>query len=250
MHQGLRTPIRRWRRRARPCRRRILSGWAALGRELAKPDLGDGGKAGCAARGGFPTRGPCLHCRTNRLRLSSARHGSLTGRIRGHRLLPAAVCRWQALIRAVGPTLSPTTASSLNLGFSPRRWAFIDRDLAAPGSRLGDAAYALHGFVPLGPAMLPARKLAHRLRMFCLDEAQRQEVILMLARRGKVMRDFLAGQAPPPSSRGPGHNTQTKAARGRQTPATSPNGTPPERYRRHRLLRRSDPIDPPAEPLR
>jgi hypothetical protein len=65
---------------------------------------------------------------------------------------------------------------------------------------LWDIAYALHGFVPLSANPRYQRSNpAHRIRLFAdaygLDQAQRQELLPMLARRAKAMHDFLAGQA-------------------------------------------------------
>ena len=80
------------------------------------------------------------------------------------------------------------------------RWAFIDWDLAAPGTRLWDVAYAMHGFVPLSANPRWQRHDAPmRLRVFAdaygLDESQRRDLVPMLARRTRAMRDFLARQA-------------------------------------------------------
>jgi len=77
---------------------------------------------------------------------------------------------------------------------------FIDWDTAAPGSRLWDVAYALHGFMPLSANPRYQRgNPAHRMRLFAdaygLHQTQRQELIPMLARRTKAMHDFLAAQA-------------------------------------------------------
>ncbi|HEV2451966.1 MAG TPA: hypothetical protein VGS62_08560 [Streptosporangiaceae bacterium] len=80
------------------------------------------------------------------------------------------------------------------------RWAFIDWDLAAPGSRLWDVAYALHGFVPLSATPRyqhgnPARRMRLFAGAYGLDQAQRRELLPLLARRTQAMHDFLAGQA-------------------------------------------------------
>lgn len=80
------------------------------------------------------------------------------------------------------------------------QWVFIDWDMAAPGSRLWDLAYALHGFVPLSanPALQRADD-ADRVRLFVdaygLDDAQRHGLLPLLARRTRTVHDFLAGQA-------------------------------------------------------
>lgn len=80
------------------------------------------------------------------------------------------------------------------------RWAFIDWDTAAPGTRLWDLAYAAKGFVPLSadPAW-HRRDAARRLRIlvdaYGLDERQRRDLVSLLARRARSMHDFLAEQA-------------------------------------------------------
>jgi hypothetical protein len=64
------------------------------------------------------------------------------------------------------------------------RWVFIDWDCAAPGSRLWDLAYAIHGFVPLSanPGLRrPDPETDTRLRTivdaYGLAEAQRRELV-------------------------------------------------------------------------
>ena len=62
-----------------------------------------------------------------------------------------------------------------NLVIGPARWAFIDWDTAAPGSRLWDLAYALHGFVPLSANPRYQRgDPTHRRHARCRDGAQRR----------------------------------------------------------------------------
>jgi hypothetical protein len=113
---------------------------------------------------------------------------------------PPPDARWQALIPAEGTgIIAHHDLAPWNLVISPGHWPFIDRDTAAPGSRLWDVAYALHGFVPLSANPRYQRgSPAHRMRLFAdaygLDQAQRQELLPMLARRAKAMHDFLAGQ--------------------------------------------------------
>ena len=114
---------------------------------------------------------------------------------------PPPDARWQALIPAEGTgIIAHHDLAPWNLVTSPRHWAFIDWDTAAPGSRLWDLAYALHGFVPLSAnPRFQRNNPAHRMRLFAgaygLDHAQRHELLPMLARRTKAMHDFLAGQA-------------------------------------------------------
>ncbi|MFJ9843735.1 phosphotransferase enzyme family protein [Kitasatospora sp. NPDC101155] len=79
-------------------------------------------------------------------------------------------------------------------------FAFIDWDAAAPGSRLWDVAYALHGFVPLSadPAWQRA-DAGQRVRVFAdaygLDEGERRRLVPLLGRRTRSMHDFLREQA-------------------------------------------------------
>jgi Ser/Thr protein kinase RdoA (MazF antagonist) len=79
-------------------------------------------------------------------------------------------------------------------------WAFIDWDAAGPGSRLWDIACAIHGFIPLSAdPQWQHHDAAERLRVFVnaygLDEAERRELIPLLARRTRSMHDFLRDRA-------------------------------------------------------
>ena len=74
-------------------------------------------------------------------------HDAVTG------FVAPAGARWQVLIPAEGAEgkgdiIAHHDLAPWNLVIGPR-WAFIDWDLAAPGTRLWDVAYAMHGFVPL-----------------------------------------------------------------------------------------------------
>jgi aminoglycoside phosphotransferase (APT) family kinase protein len=87
-----------------------------------------------------------------------------------------------------------------NLIIAERGWAFIDWDVAAPGTRLGDLAYAMHGFAPLSANPAYQRDDAgRRLRLIAdaygLAEQQRLDIIPLLGRRTQAMYDFLALQA-------------------------------------------------------
>ncbi|MEV7184981.1 aminoglycoside phosphotransferase family protein [Kitasatospora sp. NPDC093102] len=82
------------------------------------------------------------------------------------------------------------------------QWSFIDWDTAAPGTRLWDLAYALHGFLPLSAQ--PDRRLADadaaaRLRVFVdaygLDEGERRALVPLLGPRTRAMHDFLRDRA-------------------------------------------------------
>jgi hypothetical protein len=115
--------------------------------------------------------------------------------------LPPPDAQWQALIPAEGTDIiAHHDLAPWNLIVGDRQWAFIDWDTAAPGSRLWDLAYALHGFVPLSAD--PGYQhddAGRRMRLvadeYGLTQEQRQLLVPMLARRARAMHDFLARQA-------------------------------------------------------
>jgi Ser/Thr protein kinase RdoA (MazF antagonist) len=78
------------------------------------------------------------------------------------------------------------------------RWVFIDWDLAGPGSRLWDLAWAVIGFVPLAPGGDPAadgprlRALADGYR---LAARPRANLPALLAARARSMYDLLRRSA-------------------------------------------------------
>lgn len=81
------------------------------------------------------------------------------------------------------------------------QWALIDWNNAAPGSRLWDLAYAIHGFIPLSadPRFHPVDSDA-RLRTFVdayglHDEPDRRQLLDLLGPRARSMYRFLAHQA-------------------------------------------------------
>src|SRR5215469_2958778 len=122
-------------------------------------------------------------------------HDAVTG------FIPPPDARWQVLIPAEGTSeiIAHHDLAPWNLVIGPR-WAFIAWDLAAPGTRLWDVAYAVHGFVPLSASSRWQRRDAGtRLRIFAdaygLDERQRRQLVPMLARRTRAMYDFLDRQA-------------------------------------------------------
>lgn len=114
---------------------------------------------------------------------------------------PPPDARWQALIPPEGADIiAHQDLAPWNLVVNDAQWAFIDWDSAAPGSRLWDLAYAIHGFAPLtASATYQARDPGYRLRVMAdaygLTEAQRREIVPMLARRTRSMHTFLAQQA-------------------------------------------------------
>jgi len=114
---------------------------------------------------------------------------------------PPPGAQWQALIPADGDEIiAHHDLAPWNLIVSDPRWAFIDWDTAAPGTRLWDLAYAIHGFVPLtaNPAY-QRNDASRRLRLIAdtygLTERQRLDIIPLLGRRTQAMHDFLARQA-------------------------------------------------------
>ncbi len=122
-------------------------------------------------------------------------HDAVTG------FVPPPDAQWQVLIPADGSDIiAHHDLAPWNLIISDPHWVFIDWDAAAPGTRLWDIAYALHGFVPLSadPQWQPP-DAAHRMRVFVdaygLDETQRRELLPLLAARTRAMHVFLAAQA-------------------------------------------------------
>lgn len=115
--------------------------------------------------------------------------------------IPPPGAQWQSLIPAEGgDIIAHHDLAPWNLVINDHQWTFIDWDVAAPGSRLWDLAYAIHGFVPLTANPRYQRDDAgRRLRLFAdaygLDEPQRQQLVPMLARRTTAMHTFLAEQA-------------------------------------------------------
>lgn len=122
-------------------------------------------------------------------------HGAVAG------FTPPAGAAWQVLFPPDGTEIiAHNDLAPWNLVVGARHWAFIDWDTAAPGTRLWDLAYAMHGFAPLSAS--PARQrgdAGRRLRLIAdaygLTERQRLDVIPLLARRARAMHDFLAEQA-------------------------------------------------------
>lgn len=114
---------------------------------------------------------------------------------------PPPGARWQVLTPADGDEIiAHHDLSPWNLVAGDGPWAFIDWDTAAPGTRLWDLAYAVHGFAPLSADPAVQRGDAgHRVRVFAgsygLTERQRLGLIPLLSRRTQAMHDFLADNA-------------------------------------------------------
>jgi hypothetical protein len=113
---------------------------------------------------------------------------------------PPPDARWQVLIPADGADIiahHDLAPWNLVLG---EPWTVIDWDAAAPGTRLGDLAYAAHGFVPLSAdprwagVDAPAR-LRALVDGYGLDEPGRRGLLVRLGPRTRSMATFLAGQA-------------------------------------------------------
>jgi Phosphotransferase enzyme family len=114
---------------------------------------------------------------------------------------PPTDAQWQVLIPADGDEIIVHHhLAPWNLILNDQQWTFIDWDVAAPGTRLWDLAYAAHGFVPLSadPAFGHVNA-AHRLRIigdaYGLTERQRLDIVPLLARRTESMHTFLADRA-------------------------------------------------------
>jgi hypothetical protein len=89
-------------------------------------------------------------------------HDAVTG------FVSPADARWQVLIPAEGEAeiISHHDLAPWNLVVGPR-WAFIDWDLAAPGTRLWNVSHAVHDFVPLSAnSRWQRRDAGTRVRVF------------------------------------------------------------------------------------
>ncbi|WP_218617839.1 phosphotransferase [Cryptosporangium aurantiacum] len=81
-------------------------------------------------------------------------------------------------------------AAPWNLVRSPRGWVLIDWDVAAPGSRLWEVAYAaqsMAGLRPDRPPAVAAERLAAFVDGYGLDAGNRELLVPMLGRRARAM---------------------------------------------------------------
>jgi Phosphotransferase enzyme family len=111
---------------------------------------------------------------------------------------PPPDARWQSLVPTDGDEIiAHHDLAPWNLVVGDR-WTFIDWDVAGPGTRMGDLAYAMHGFVPLTPSTDPERA-GHRVRVLAdaygASPEERRDLLGRLEPRTRVMHDFLRDQA-------------------------------------------------------
>lgn len=147
-------------------------------------------------------------------------HDAVTG------FVPPPDAHWQVLIPAEGDCdiIAHHDLAPWNLVIGSR-WAFIDWELAAPGNRLWDVAYAVHGFAPLSANPRWQRPdAAFRVRAFAdaygLDEAQRRELVPLLTRRTRAMHDSWPARPAQAFSPGPACGKPVTATPGRLMPTT------------------------------
>jgi len=96
--------------------------------------------------------------------------------------------------------LAHNDLSPWNLIAGPNGWVFIDWDLAAPGRRMWDLAWALHSFVGLWPDSTRSHpEIAERIAAFCkgadVDAHSRPELLETVIERTEQHSAFLREQA-------------------------------------------------------
>lgn len=108
---------------------------------------------------------------------------------------PPPEAQWQIIYPQAGnEIIAHHDLAPWDLIVGKERWVFIDWDLAAPGTRLWDLAYAAHGFVPLSADPAVRRSDAgQRLRTlvdaFGLDQRERLELVGLLPLPGPATEE-------------------------------------------------------------
>jgi hypothetical protein len=114
-----------------------------------------------------------------------------------------------------------------NLIIGHRQWAFIDWDTAAPGTRLWDLAYAMHGFAPLStpPTSAPTRAAGCASSSTPTTSPNSSAMTSFRCSDAAPRPCTPSSPSRPPWATSPGHAYGRKATAppGRQTPATSPS---------------------------
>ena len=143
---------------------------------------------------------------------------------------PPTDAHWQVLIPAGGDEIiAHHDLAPWNLVMGEPRWAFIDWDTAAPGTRLWDLAYAMHGFAPLSANPAFQREDAgRRLRVIAdaydLTERQRLDIIPLFSPAApRPCMISLRCKLPGKRNRGRSCGTKAMATPGELTPSTSPS---------------------------
>lgn len=112
--------------------------------------------------------------------------------------VPPPGASWQVFIPANGAEIiAHHDLAPWNVVAGPR-WAFIDWDTAAPGTRLWDLAYPANDFALLAGGVArteAARRMRVLVDAYDLAEAGRRELVSLLGPRARAMSDFLAAQA-------------------------------------------------------
>ena len=112
---------------------------------------------------------------------------------------PPAHARWQTMVGAPvhGPIICHNDLAPYNTVFREKGpVGFIDWDLASPGDRLYDIAYAVWYWIPLHDTnTVPLGSQSRRLRLFCdaygLEGEERRDLLPMIEYRQEVVRRTL-----------------------------------------------------------